>query len=658
MVYSKKIDHLNNVTDIGNRLRFEQMISNLSAHFINLPPEKLDGEIEHALRMVLEFFQVDRCGLLHVLPGKDAWKITHLASSQFATPIPVDTILPQSINPWAYDRLTNRGEVILFSNVDDMPDEARVDKQTWRDWGIRSNLVIPVFHGEAVVHIIAINAVQKERVWPEEFIPRLQLLGEIFVNALERRKAEQALRESEEQLNLAAASAEAGLWVIYADTNRLWTTDQTREIFQFSPDEALSFERFLDTVHPEDRESARATLARCLEMRDLVRLEYRIVLPDGRVRWLVSRGRSFSATAEHPERVMGVVLDITERKTAETRIQEQMDEIKRLKGLLEQENIYLREEIELQHVHEEIVGRSQAMKRILAQVEQVARTDATVLIQGETGTGKELIARSLHRLSARKNRSLVTVNCAALPPTLIESELFGREKGAYTGALTRMTGRFEIADGATLFLDEIGELPLDVQAKLLRVLEQGRFERLGSTRPLQVNVRIIAASNRDIARNVEEGKFRKDLYYRLNVFPIAVPPLRERPEDIPPLVWAFVRQHEKKMGKRIEHIPRKNMEHLEQYPWPGNARELRNVVEHAMIVSNGKTLDIDLPRRASREVPGKLTLEDAERGHILDVLHKSGWRIAGRGGAAEILGLKRTTLQSKMKKLGIRRPAR
>jgi len=658
MVYAKKIDHLSNVTDIGNRLRFEQMISDLSARFINLPFEKLDGEIEHALKMILEFFQVDRCGLLHALPGRDAWKITHIAYSEFAPPIPVDTILPRSIHPWAYDRLTNHGEVVFFSKVDDMPDEARVDKQTWRDWGIRSNLVIPVFHGEAVVHIIAINAVQEERVWPEEFIPRLQLLGEIFVNALERRKTEQALRESEERLNLAASSAEAGLWVLYTDTNRLWVTDQTREIFQFSPDEALSFEVFLDTVHPEDRESARATLARCRETRDLVRLEYRIVLPDGRVRWLVSRGRSFSATAEQPERVMGVVIDITERKTAETRIQAQMEEIKRLKDLVEQENIYLREEIELQSLHEEIVGRSPAMKRILAQVEQVARTDATVLIEGETGTGKELFARTVHRLSARRDRALVTVNCAALPPTLVESELFGREKGAYTGALTRMTGRFEVADGATLFLDEIGELPLDVQAKLLRVLEQGRFERLGSTRPQQVNVRIIAASNRDLARNVEEGKFRKDLYYRLNVFPIAVPPLRERPEDIPLLVWAFVRQYEKKMGRRIEHIPRKSMEDLQHYPWPGNARELRNVVEHAMIVSNGKTLDVGVPQRASSEIPANLSLENAERRHILAVLQKSGWRLSGQGGAASILGLKRTTLQSKMKKLGIRRPVK
>jgi transcriptional regulator with GAF, ATPase, and Fis domain len=295
---------------------------------------------------------------------------------------------------------------------------------------------------------------------------------------------------------------------------------------------------------------------------------------------------------------------------------------------------------------------------ILAQVEQVAPTDSTVLIEGETGTGKELLARAVHRLSARKDRLLVTVNCASLPPTLIESELFGREKGAYTGALTRMTGRFEMADRATMFLDEIGELPQDMQAKLLRVLEEGRFERLGSTKPLQANVRIIAATNRDLTHDVDEGKFRKDLYYRLNVFPIAVPPLRERPEDIPLLIWAFVRQFEKKMGKRIYHIPRDSMEDLKQYLWPGNARELRNVVEHAMIVSSGKTLDVRVPRMSSSEILANLSLEDTERRHILDVLQKSNWRLAGRGGAAEILGLKRTTLQSKMKKLGIKRPTR
>ena len=296
------------------------------------------------------------------------------------------------------------------------------------------------------------------------------------------------------------------------------------------------------------------------------------------------------------------------------------------------------------------------MKKILAQAEQVAVTDSTVLILGETGTGKELLARAIHNVSGRKDRPMITVNCASLPPALIESELFGRERGAYTGALTKMLGRFEIADGSTLFLDEIGELPLELQSKLLRVLEEGKFERLGSTKTVHVNVRIIAATNRDIGQDVAKGKFRKDLYYRLNVFPISIPPLRDRLEDIPLLVWAFIKEFEKKVGKRIDSVPRKSMEALQHYSWPGNVRELRNVIEHAMIVSGGRTLTVSVPQFASSETPEISNLENIERSHLLSVLNKTNWRIAGKGGAAEVLGLKRTTLQSLMKRLGITRP--
>jgi transcriptional regulator with GAF, ATPase, and Fis domain len=305
--------------------------------------------------------------------------------------------------------------------------------------------------------------------------------------------------------------------------------------------------------------------------------------------------------------------------------------------------------------HTDIVGQSLAMKKILAQAEQVARTDSTVLILGETGTGKEVLARAIHKMSACKDRPLVTVNCASLPPTLIESELFGREKGAYTGAMTKMIGRFEIADGSTLFLDEIGDLPLELQGKLLRVLEEGNFERLGSTKTQHVNVRIIAATNRDIEQEVKDGNFRRDLFYRLNVFPIMMPPLRERPEDIPLLVWAFVREFQKRMGKDIETILKKSMDALQSYPWPGNVRELRNAIEHAMILSKDKALAVHLPKLGSSEVGATLKLDEMERSHIVSVLETTGWRVAGKGGAAEVLGLKRTTIQAKMKKLGIKR---
>jgi PAS domain S-box-containing protein len=341
---------------------------------------------------------------------------------------------------------------------------------------------------------------------------------------------------------------------------------------------------------------------------------------------------------------------------SEKALEERLQEIEKLKELLQQENIYLHEEIKLLGEHTEIVGQGRAMKEVLRQAEKVAPTESTVLLIGETGTGKELLARAIHRMSGRKDRPMVTINCASLPPTLIESELFGREKGAYTGALTKLIGRFEIADGSTLFLDEIGEFPFELQSKLLRVIETGDFERLGSTRNVHTDVRIIVATNRDLSREVNEGNFRKDLFYRLNVFPIIIPPLRDRPEDIPLMVWAFVKEFQKRMGKEIVSISKKSMDALQSYSWPGNVRELRNVIEHAMIVSSDKTLVIHAPKLPSSETPDAHHLKDMERKHIISVLEKKNWRVGGKGGVAEVLGLKRSTLYSKMKKLGIHRP--
>ena len=349
-----------------------------------------------------------------------------------------------------------------------------------------------------------------------------------------------------------------------------------------------------------------------------------------------------------------VLHDTTERRRAEEELRTAFAEIKVLKEQLEAENVYLREEMKLSHVHGDIVGESPAIKQTLALVEQVAPTDSTVLIYGETGTGKELLARSIHNLSRRKERPLITVNCAAMPSTLIEAELFGREKGAYTGALSRQAGRFEVADKGTLFLDEVGELSHEAQAKLLRVLQEGRFERLGSSSTMAVDVRVIAATNRDLAQAVEAGRFREDLFYRLNVFPITVPPLRERREDIPLLIWAFVHEFSEKMGKRIETIPRATIEALSANPWPGNVRALRNAVERAMILSTGTTLNVDLADTNC----GAKTLtgcDDAERARIIRSLDAAGWRIRGKGGAAELLGLKPTTLEYRIKRLGIKR---
>ena len=333
-------------------------------------------------------------------------------------------------------------------------------------------------------------------------------------------------------------------------------------------------------------------------------------------------------------------------------------EVKRLGDQLHAENLYLRREVDSTLGASAVVGQSAAIQRVQEQVRQVAETDATVLLLGETGSGKELFASQIHELSRRRGRAMVRVNCAAIPATLIESELFGREKGAYTGALSRQVGRFELADGSTIFLDEIGDLPPDVQVKLLRVLEEKQIERLGSSRSTRIDTRIIAATHRNLEKRIETDMFREDLYYRLNVFPIVVPPLRERTEDIPMLVWRFVEDFSKAFGKQIESISKENMALLQRYPWPGNVRELRNVVERALIVANSPRLTIALPQGSAAATRRSVRLADVEKEHIKGVLDGTGWRIRGAGGAAERLGLKATTLETRMAKLGLQRPRR
>jgi formate hydrogenlyase transcriptional activator len=342
------------------------------------------------------------------------------------------------------------------------------------------------------------------------------------------------------------------------------------------------------------------------------------------------------------------------REQAEKRLLHAYSEIKQLKRRLEEENTYLREEVQLEHHHNEVIGDSEPIRRVLRKAEQVAATDSTVLVLGETGTGKELIARTIHEQSRRKGRLMVKVNCAALPASLIESELFGREKGAFTGALTREMGRFELANGSTILLDEVGELPLELQSKLLRVLQEGEFERLGGPKTIKVDVRVIAATSRNLQEAVREGKFREDLFYRLNVFPIMIPPLRERREDIPPLVWHFVKDLNSRMGRSIETIHSATMEAFKSYYWPGNVRELRNVIERFLITSTNTVFRADL---SALETPAAgshaQTFEEVERNHIHHVLQRTGGRVRGEGGAAQILGVKPTTLESRMQKLGI-----
>ena len=451
-----------------------------------------------------------------------------------------------------------------------------------------------------------------------------------------------------------------------ADTGQVWATDKIRELFDFPPHEELHFKSFLGRIHPEDREWVHQTVQQAMQSGEELIIEYRVLRADGSVRWIASRGRLQQATTGKPSGIMGVSVDITERKHSEDELKEAYLEIRKLKERLEAESAYLQEEIKTEHNFENIVGRSDALKYVLYRVEQVAATDSTVLILGETGTGKELIARAIHSTGKRSGRALIKVNCATLPANLIESELFGHEKGAFTGATTKKLGRFELAHQATLFLDEIGELSLDLQSKLLRVIEEGEFERLGSSKTIKVDVRVIAATNRNLEKEMQAGRFREDLWYRLNVFTITVPPLRERPEDIPLLVKHFVDFFNKAFGKSLNKIPTSVIESLQRYHWPGNVRELKHVIERAAINSAGNTMQLAEAFAAPALSPSLtadnsasvsfLSLEEMERQHTLRVLAKVGWKIEGKGGAADILDINPGTLRSRMKKLGIRKP--
>jgi PAS domain S-box-containing protein len=360
--------------------------------------------------------------------------------------------------------------------------------------------------------------------------------------------------------------------------------------------------------------------------------------------------------------VLSVGSDVTNRKRAEAARDQAIQELEEFKRQLEDENVFLRRELETTHGFAEIVGDSDALKYVLYRVEQVADTDAMVLIEGETGVGKELVARAIHRRSNRADRAFITVDCGTLPPNLIENELFGHEKGAFTGANGLHKGRFELADRGTIFLDEIGEMPLDLQVKLLRVLESGEFSRVGASRSRSSDVRVIAATNRHLETEVEEGRLREDLFYRLHVYPITVPPLRDRPEDIPLLVHHFVRRLAGRLGRQIDEVPGPTMRRLTEYPWPGNVRELENVLERSVILSTGPVLR--LPDGFAGKLPSERTaiqtdphvpLDELEREHISNVLDSTDWKIEGEDGAAARLGLKASTLRSRMNKHGIRR---
>ena len=415
-------------------------------------------------------------------------------------------------------------------------------------------------------------------------------------------------------------------------------------------------------VHEEDRTAWQAHQEKALGADAPTTLEYRIRTPEGDIRWVEQANNPVRLEGGEPAGTRGSIQDITHRKQAELDLKQAYREIGTLKDQLQAENTYYREKIQSVEGSSKLLGESDPMKYLLFRIRQVAPSETTVLIQGETGTGKELVAEAIHSLGPRKDKVLIKVNCAALPPGLAESELFGHEKGAFTGAQSQRKGRFELADGATLFLDEVGELSPDVQAKLLRVIQDGQFQRVGGTRTLQVDVRVVAATNRDLAKEVAKGNFREDLWYRLNVFPISLPPLRQRKEDIPMLAQAFLERVCHKLGRPRLDVPKSVIQALQSYEWPGNIRELQNLIEQAVLVSEGTTLRLpDLLGKGISGGPGpsgpgsQPTLEELERDYIKQVMATTQWKIEGAQGAAAILGLRPSTLRSRMQKLGIER---
>ena len=817
-------------SDLRERLRFESMLTELSSRFVNLEPDEVDREIEAAQRRVCECLELDLSSLWQ-WSAEDPYDLTltHLYRPLGGPPIP-ERMDASSFFPWS-QRQFLEGRIVAVESMEKLPPEAARDREVWEHFGVKTSLGFPLTVGAGpTIGVLSFNTMLEERAWPHEIVQRLQLVAQIFANALERKRADAVLRESEERLQLAADAADVGMWVLEIDNGRFWATERAREIFGYEQETDITMELFLESVSTTDRELVVEALRRAVDGGDEIDVEYRIILPDASERWVNSRGRLHPASSTNPARILGATLDVTQRKIFELRridqlkfetlladlstrfvnvpveevdaaieeaqrqvsefldielsalwqwslddpnshvlthlhqpqdgppIPDRLDarehfpwsldqmlagnivalasidqappeaapskkswrrfgvkstlilplatggepaigslsfsalkaerqwpeelvqrirlvaeifanalkrkhsderlreanaEIEGLRHQLELENAYLQTKYKLQHGGGRVVGESPAVIEVLELVEQVAPTTSTVLVVGETGTGKELIARRIHELSPRRDRPIIQVNCAALPSTLVESELFGREKGAYTGAVSREPGRFEVANRSTLFLDEIAELPFELQAKLLRVLEVGEFERVGSSRTLTTDVRLIAATNRDLEAEVEAGRFRRDLYFRLAVFPIRVPPLRERQEDVPLLVWAIVQELAATMNKSVESIRREDMERLQRYSWPGNVRELRNVVERALILCEGPTLRISPPLGPSDDTNGALSMDEVQRRHILKVLETTGGRIRGAGGAAELLGLKPTTLRSRMQRLGL-----
>jgi PAS domain S-box-containing protein len=550
--------------------------------------------------------------------------------------------------------------------------------------GLKTGCILPLVSRNRILGVLAL-ARREENAFSQDDIGFLTQVASQIAIAVENTSAYQeitqgraelekalgeihqrteALRRSEGYLAEAQKLTHTGSWVWNVRTGVLFWSQEIFRIYDYDPLKiGPTWPQFLERVHPEDRPRIEQRAKMEITQKDWVdsRGDFRIVLPDGTIKHLHSIAHPVMDGSGEITEVVGTVMDVTEQWNARAALEKALEEIQRLKDRLQNENLALREQMDQALMFEEIVGASPALRAVLSRVSKVAPTDSTVLLTGETGTGKELIARAIHKRSRRSSRAFVSVNCAAIPSSLIASELFGHEKGAFTGATQRRLGRFELAEEGTLFLDEVGELPAETQITLLRVLQEREFERVGGNQPIQANVRVIAATNRDLEAAIAVGTFRGDLFYRLNVFPIEIPPLRERREDIPLLVEYFIGHFARKAGKSFRGINKKTLDLLLSYPWPGNIRELQNVVERSVIVCETENFSVDeswLSRqslasepKSHLELSKKLATQEKEM--IEAALRESGGRVSGPSGAAAKLGIHRSTLESKIASLKI-----
>jgi PAS domain S-box-containing protein len=649
-------------------IEFQTRLTSISNSLATVGHSNVDGIISQALHQIGDAYGLDRIRLW----WDDRQTETSLCSHQWDRDggMSIGRIVRTDELSWSRKEL-RASRCFSFHTIDDMPAEAEKEFISARAEGVKSLLGVPVIIDAEIVGSVSFVTTSKIRDWPGHIMAELQLLGQVLASSWQRNEYFRKLKENEADLMRSQYVAQIGIFSETALAGKSLLdgfgtskfSHQACVIFGIEPG-TETVELAISRIHPDDRDGIPGAVREVFRPGTVYTREYRVIRPDGSMVHVEDRTEVEHDDKNRVCRWFGTVQDVTNRVAARSSLESALDEVAALKDRLLDENLYLKREIRNTRRADKIIGENPQFRSVIVAAEKVAPTDVTVLILGETGTGKELIAREIHELSDRSQSPLISVNCAALSSELIESELFGHEAGAFTGAENQRIGRFELADKGTLFLDEIGDLSIDVQAKILRVLQTEDFERLGGVETLRVDVRVIAATNRNLGKMVETGEFRADLYYRINSFPIALPALRDRRSDISILTNFFVEKHAGHLAKEIDSVSQDMIHRLMQMDWPGNVRELESYVQRALIASTGPVLDYFEGGTANEQ---SALIDDREghsvvheldaiqHQHITRVLDRCGWVIGGENGAAVRIGMPPSTLRSRMKRLGIRR---